>query len=142
MEKQPENEKETQAMKETRRVTSTNTATRFKKADNPFDYRCVPSDADANTQTLLAKTTEDLRREYSKVLEKWLEGCVRKFCPEASRAFDEGKPVTASTILNSAGYYYATNPDGTVNFMVGDTVLAKCKIEINFTANKVAIEKS
>lgn len=105
---------------------------------NAFDYHCVPSLADANAQQRLADATENLRKQYSVVLDKWLEQQVRKFCPGASKAFDEGKPITASTILNSTGHYYATSPDGTVEFMIGDTPLAKCRIDIQFTVKKQA----
>lgn len=85
----------------------------------------------------IEEVSHQLSRECSKALNDWLERCVRQFCPEALFAFQNGDSPGASLILSANGFNYTSSPDSIYEFRQGDTVLTRCKLEINLTSKSL-----
>jgi hypothetical protein len=77
----------------------------------------------------------DMGRQKSKAINDWLERCVRDYCPEAMVYFSFGDLPTVSDILIREGFHYRILPDGIYVFCLLDTVLARCKLQIQLTSS-------
>lgn len=99
-----------------------------------FSYQNIPCFTDQSLARELARCTEELSRQYAKALDQWLKTCIESFCPEVLPLVESKTYHLAIQALNNGDFHYAIHPDHTVEFRKGNTVLARCRFEVNLFA--------
>lgn len=92
------------------------------------DYTRFPKELTGMLE--LEEAASKLQAEFAKAFNSWLERCVQEWCPEAITLHASGKAFLAMDALRRNEFCYSCLPDGIYEFRQGETVLARCKIQL------------